>query len=138
MVLIIILLFVLVYYFFFTTSETRPDTFANKRFFEKFTKTEITPDIKNIYCYSNEIGFDAVYRMKFNCNREAVKTIASNLQLEKSEKPDEGLIGGEPVGWDDAVVRTVLPYRKEDGRRNFWFLWYDSTHQQAYFLKFDS
>lgn len=135
--LLIVVTLVLVYYFLFITSETRPDTIANKRFFSHFTKTPVTEDVKNIYCYSNEIGFDASYRMVFNCKPETVSTIIENLQLIKSNKLDEGLMSLEPEWWSDSVVKTVLPYIKEGNRRNFWYLWYDSAHQQAYFLQFD-
>ena len=62
----------------------KPDTKNNKERFADFLKIEITPDIKDIYCFDDAIGIDADYMFSFNqknssrlasgCIEESLKT----------------------------------------------------------------
>ena len=56
----------------------KADTKYNKKRFLDFLKVEITPDIKNIYCFDDAIGIDASYQFSFNCND---KTVADTSKI---------------------------------------------------------
>lgn len=44
---------------------------------------EITPDVKNIYCFDDAIGQDADYMFSFNCNSETATKIINYHSLMK-------------------------------------------------------
>src|SRR5690554_3575712 len=59
----------------------KPDTKFNKERFKDFLQVDITPDIKNIYCFDDAIGIDADYMFSFNCDTTTARKI-----IERSEE----------------------------------------------------
>lgn len=57
-----------------------PDTRFNKKRFSEFFGFYPTQDVKNIYCYADELGIDHDSQFAFNCDTETVTKIISFLK----------------------------------------------------------
>lgn len=134
-----------------------PDTKFNKKRFFEFFRVYPTPDVKNLYCYADQMGIDASYWLAFECNDSTVKKIIDNLQLKPDKqyafimdmqgkvidsipKDGERLSGGlnsQPAfWWDTTFIKHSEPYgRTEDAL--CWYLWHDTKNNKVYFLTFD-
>ncbi|HYH16000.1 MAG TPA: hypothetical protein VD794_12300, partial [Flavisolibacter sp.] len=92
-----------------------PDTRYNRKRFAEFFGFAPTADVKNLYCYADEMGIDHKYQFAFNCDTVTVNRITSQLQLKKQNKPDNfssGLWHSFPW-WDSATIETLAPYQKK-------------------------
>jgi len=136
---------------------TRADTDLNKKRFKKFFNFAPSPDIKYLYYYSEEIGFDASYWFSFQCHDSTIEKIINNLGLvlddgatfikyeDGSYKsiPERGIpfYGGlntHPVfWWDTAFIKKSVPFVKKEDTLH-WYLCYDGVSHRAYFLFFDT
>src|SRR5438034_981648 len=63
-----------------------PDAEANKLLFKEFMGFTPTADIKNIYCFNNDIGIDADYEFAFTCADSSINKIVKYLNLTKTSK----------------------------------------------------
>jgi len=115
-----------------------PDTESNKKRFEEFFNFYPSPDVKNIYCFADELAFDHSYQFSFNCDKSTINKIVSELKLSLAYEPNNysEYLQREFFWWDRECVKEIPPYFKEDDR-NYWFLWYDTTNNKAYYIAFD-
>jgi hypothetical protein len=116
----------------------QPDTKANKKRFSDFLKVELTPDIKNIYCYGDAIGIDASYQFSFDCDTATVSRIISinQLSLDTLGRNDGSGISREFEWWNMQTISRLQLYSWNKGSyfKNFW---YDEAEGKAYFLDYD-
>ena len=122
-------------------SET-PDTKSNKKHFREFLKINITPDIKNIYCFDDAIGQDADYMFSFNCDSLTTKKIIELHELKK-----DSTTGNNPESlqhdffwWDKKKIQNLESYSwssNNEGKNVHKLFWYDKPNQQAYYFEYD-
>jgi hypothetical protein len=115
-----------------------PDSKFNKKRFKDFLKVEVTPDVKSIYCFGDELGIDASYQFSFTCDTLTLKKIIQTNHLEKELNPENyGVnIGNDFSWWDYSKLNRLTRFRWNEG--DFYrYLWYDTASQQAWFLDFD-
>jgi hypothetical protein len=116
-----------------------PDTRFNKKRFSEFFLFDPPRDVRNIYCYADEMGIDHDYQVAFNCDTSTIRKIVSNLDLKTGTHPDNngsGLWHRFPW-WDSAKIETLKPYFKKGDHETYWYLWYDTSQQKAYYFSFD-
>ncbi|MFL5740424.1 MAG: hypothetical protein ACJ75B_09425 [Flavisolibacter sp.] len=117
----------------------KPDTrFNNKRFLEFFGFAP-TEDVKQLYCYADEIGIDNDYQFSFTCDTSTVAKITNNLKLSKADQPENfssGLWHSFPW-WDSTSITVLKPYYKKGDHEKYWYLWYDQAKSKAYYFEFD-
>jgi hypothetical protein len=116
-----------------------PDTKYNRKRFTEFFLFSPTEDVKNLYCYADEMGIDHKYQFSFNCSLATINRIINNLKLEKgttSENRGIGLWVKFPW-WDAALIETLDPYYNKGEHKAYWYLWYDGANQKAYYFSFD-
>lgn len=119
-----------------------PDTRFNKQRFSEFFGFYPTADVKNIYCYSDQMGIDASFWFAFECNDTTFKKIKQNLQL---QEPDTSRIlpggsDGREVSmpwWDTAYINKNHSYDAQRGDL-YWYLWYDRKKGKVYLYTFDT
>lgn len=115
-----------------------PDTRFNKKRFTEFFGFDPTPDITNLYCYSDELGIDASYYFSFKCNETTVQKIRKDLKLAHDLAAID--LSGFHLNydwWDNDKLKTIKPLTRQDGSL-YWYLWYDEESGQVYFLTFDT
>ncbi|MDR2235549.1 MAG: hypothetical protein LBE92_05460 [Chryseobacterium sp.] len=125
-----------------TFNSDRPDTEANKKNFRNFIKVDITPDVKNIYCFDDAIGQDADYMFSFSCNPETAEKIIERHRLVK-----DSLRGNNQDGlqddffwWDKKKINELESYSwdsNHEGKNFHKIFWYDHEHQKAYYFEYD-
>jgi hypothetical protein len=116
-----------------------PDTKYNRKRFTEFFLFSPTEDVKNLYCYADEMGIDHKYQFSFNCSPATINRIINNLKLEKgttSENRGIGLWVKFPW-WNAALIETLDPYYNKGEHKAYWYLWYDGANQKAYYFSFD-
>ena len=59
----------------------KSDTKFNKERFTDFLKVDLSPDIKNIYCFDDAIGIDADYMFSFNFDTTTARRIIEKHQF---------------------------------------------------------
>lgn len=119
-----------------------PDTEANKKNFRHFLKVDITPDVKNIYCFDDAIGQDADYMFSFNCDSLTVNRIIDMHELKK-----DSLLGNNQDGlqhdffwWDKKRINQLPSYSWDsdnEGKNLHKLFWFDSKNQKAYYFVYD-
>ena len=116
-----------------------PDTKFNKRRFNEFFKFEPTPDVKEIYCYADEMGIDHDYQFSFYCDTTSLNKIVRSLFLVKGDRPTEFGSGlwHDFFWWDKEKILTLTPYSRKGGHKSYLYLWYDKSKQKAYYFEFD-
>lgn len=110
-----------------------------KKGFQNFSWFDPPSDVKNIYCYADEMGVDHDYQFSFNCDTTTVNRIISNLDLKAGiikEDNGSGLWHDFPW-WDSSKIETLIPFSKKDEHEAYWYLWYDTPKQKAYYFSFD-
>lgn len=118
----------------------QPDTENNKQRFSDFLQIEITPDIRNIYCFDDAIGLDADYMFAFNCNFYTSQKIIETHQLKlDSVNSDNGFgLQHDFEWWDKERLAQLDKYIwTDESQRYFKYYWYDSVNEKAYFFEFD-
>lgn len=121
----------------------KPDTEANKKNFREFLKVDITPDVKNIYCFDDAIGQDADYMFSFSCNSITAQKIIDRLELKK-----DSLLGNNPESfqndffwWDKKRINELPSYSWQSNLENkknvYKLFWYDEKNQKAYYFEYD-
>jgi hypothetical protein len=116
-----------------------PDTKFNRKRFSEFFKFEPTADVKNIYCYADEMGIDHDYQFAFNCDTSTAKKIVSSLNLKLGEVMDNNSsnLWHNFPWWDSAKIETLKPFFRKGDHETYWYLWYDTSKQKAYYFEFD-
>ena len=125
-----------------TFDSEKPDTEANKKNFRNFLKVDITPDVKNIYCFDDAIGQDADYMFSFSCN-----SITAQKIIEKHELKKDSLLGNNPDGlqddffwWDKKKLKELESYSwdsKNEGKNVHKIFWFDNKNEKAYYFEYD-
>jgi len=116
-----------------------PDTKFNKKRFSEFFMFEPTPDVKNIYCYADEMGIDHDYQFSFNCDTTTINKIIANLRLNKGVIDDNNGSGfwHSFSWWDSSKIETITPFSRKGEHETYWYLWYDTSQRKAYYFSFD-
>lgn len=116
-----------------------PDTKFNKKRFSEFFMFKPTSDVKNIYCYADEMGIDHAYQFSFNCSIVTINKIVSNLNLKKGIIDDTNGSGlwHNFSWWDSSRVEALTPFSKKGVHEDYWYLWYDALNRKAYYFSFD-
>ncbi|WP_250149325.1 hypothetical protein [Flagellimonas sp. 389] len=117
----------------------KPDTENNKKRFKDFLKIEISPDVKNIYCFDDAIGIDADYMFAFNCNEKTSKKIVEvhNLSIDPLNSDNGFGMQHDFAWWDKERIENLKKYSWTDGNKYFKYYWYDKENEKAYFFDFD-
>ena len=117
----------------------RPDTKFNKERFTDFLKVELTPDIKNIYCFDDAIGIDADYMFSFNCDTTTARKIIEKLQLKLDKETTDYAFGLQHDfdWWDKKKIEKLDLYSWQGDHQYFKYFWYDKAEQKAYYFDFD-
>lgn len=119
-----------------------PDTETNKKNFRNFIKVDITPDVKNIYCFDDAIGQDADYMFSFSCNSKTAERIIELHQLIK-----DSIRGNNSKGlqhdffwWDKNMIDKLESFSwnsNTEGKNFHKLFWYDDEQQKAYYFEYD-
>ena len=116
----------------------KPDTENNRQRFRDFLKVELTPDVKNIYCFDDAIGIDASYMFGFNCDPATSEKI---IEMNDLKIDTAGTAVFTPQyefkWWNDLRVACLQRYSWTDGQQYFKYYWYDANEKKAYFFDFD-
>jgi hypothetical protein len=120
--------------------DTKPDTKFNKQRFQEFFGFYPTPDVKNIYAHSDELGIDASYYFAFECADSTVEKIKRSLSL-SVDTTGMGFSGGLNLSptfwWDTVAIQQIKPFSRQ--RENlYWYLWFDKVKRKVYFMTFDT
>src|SRR5688572_5773013 len=117
----------------------KPDTENNKQRFRDFLKIEITPDVKNIYCFDDAIGIDADYMFAFGCDPSTSLRIieANELKLDTSNTDNGFSMQHDFKWWKKERIAKLNKYSWTNGNQYFKYYWYDEENGKAYFFDFD-
>jgi hypothetical protein len=116
-----------------------PDTKFNKERFKDFLQVELTPDVKNIYCFDDAIGIDADYQFSFNCDSSTARRIIEkhNLSLDKETTDYAFGMQNDFPWWDKKKIEKLDLYSWKGERQYYQYFWYDAKEQKAYYFDFD-
>ena len=117
----------------------KPDTKFNIERFKDFLKVNLSPDIKNIYCFDDAIGIDADYQFSFNCDTAPVRQIIeiNHLKLDKITTDYAFGLQNDFAWWDKKKIEKLDLFSWHGDNQYFKFFWYDKTEQKAYYFDFD-
>ena len=117
----------------------QPDTKHNKERFKDFLKVDLTPDVKNIYCFDDAIGIDAGYQFSFNCNPETAKRIIETNQLKRDKETTDYAFGlqNDFAWWNKKKIEKLDLYSWQGDHQYFKYFWYDKADHKAYYFDFD-
>jgi hypothetical protein len=117
----------------------KPDTKFNKERFTDFLKVDLSPDIKNIYCFDDAIGIDADYMFSFNCDTTTARRIIEKHQLKLDKETTDYAFGLQHdfEWWDKKKIEKLDLYSWQGDHQYFKYFWYDKTEQKAYYFDFD-
>jgi hypothetical protein len=117
----------------------KPDTENNKKRFKDFLKIEITPDVKNIYCFDDPIGIDTDYMFSFDCDSSTSKKIieVNNLKVDSINEDNGFNMQHDFNWWNKKRIAKLKKYSWTNGDRYFKYYWYDKENGKAYFFDFD-
>jgi len=115
----------------------RADTKYNKQRFKEFIKIELTPDIKNIYCWGDFLGVDYSVQFSFSCDPTTIKKIIEKKGLTLNNEDNYNLaFSYEFDWWKKEEITKMKPYMK-DVNGDYWqYLWYDKTNSIAYYNEY--
>ena len=117
----------------------KPDTKFNKERFKDFLQVDLTPDIKNIYCFDDAIGIDADYMFSFNCDSTTARKIIEKHHLKLDKETTDYAFGLQHdfEWWDKKKIEKLDLYSWQGDNQYFKYFWYDRTEQKAYYFDFD-
>lgn len=117
----------------------KPDTQNNQKRFKDFLQIEITPDIKNIYCFDDAIGIDADYMFSFECSSSTSNEIIEvhGLTIDTVNADNGFGLQHDFDWWDKKRIAELKKYSWTNGDRHFKYYWYDEENGKAYFFDFD-
>lgn len=116
----------------------KPDTENNKKRFKDFLKVEITPDVKNIYCFDDAIGIDSDYMFAFNCDKSTSRKIIEvhDLTIDTLNLDNGFGMQHDFEWWDKKRIKKLQKYSWTNGNQHFKYYWYDKKNEKAYFFDF--
>lgn len=120
-----------------TFDSYKADSEFNKKRFSQFIQVERTADIKNIYCYADEIGIDALYQFSFNCAPLTAQTIINKHKLVADTTNQPPQFQREFSWWNIQQLNAMPHYIHNHHDTYFQYFWYDSATQQAWYLDYD-
>jgi hypothetical protein len=117
----------------------KSDTKFNKERFKDFLKVDLTPDIKNIYCFDDRIGIDADYMFSFNCDTTTARKIIEKHQLKIDKETTDYAFGLQHDfdWWDKKKIEKLDLYSWQGDHQYFKYFWYDKTEKKAYYFDFN-
>lgn len=118
------------------------DTESNKKNFRNFLKVEITPDVKNIFCFDDAIGQDADYMFAFDCNSITLNKIIEEHLLTRASVSHNDASGlqHEFPWWNKEKLKTLPTYSWNSdgtGKNLHKLFWYDDKNGKAYYFEYD-
>lgn len=116
----------------------QPDTKFNKERFKDFLQVDLTPDIKNIYCFDDAIGIDADYQFSFNCDTSTAARIIKKHSLTLDKETTDYAFGlqNDFPWWDKKKIEKLELHSWKDDQYYKYF-WYDTKEQKGYYFDFD-
>lgn len=110
----------------------RPDTSNHKKRFKDFLKIEITPDVKNIYCFDDAVGIDADYMFAFNCDSTTSRKIIEvhNLTIDTLNANNGFGLQNDFEWWDKERISALKKYSWTNGDQYFKYYWYDKENKR--------
>lgn len=115
----------------------QPDTRFNQKRFTEHLQLPCPPDVRQLYCYTDELGLDTKYLFSFRCTPATFRRLVAQNQL----RPDS--VRTDPSGllrpfawWPEGAERGLTAYWRTDREQWFQYLWYDARQQRAYYLEF--
>jgi hypothetical protein len=117
----------------------KPDTENNKQRFRDFIKVELSPDVKNIYCFDDAVGIDADYMFAFECDPATSEKIieTNHLTIDTVNMDNAFGLQDDLPWWDKKRIEQLQKYSWTDGKQYFKYYWYDRENKKAYFFDFD-
>jgi hypothetical protein len=115
------------------------DTKFNRERFLEFLKVELTPDVKKIYCFNDNVGIDADYQFSFHCNAETAIRIIEKHKLTLDTTTTDYAFGLQDnfAWWDKEKIAKLRLYSRIGEHGYYQYFWYDETEQKAYYFDFD-
>ncbi len=122
-----------------TFNSYTPDTKFNKKRFEEFFGFAPTEDVKEIYCFADEMGIDSKYLFSFKCDPSTKNKIVDRLHLTKGNQVDNFSRGlwQSFAWWDSVKIETLPPYYLKTENRDYQYLWFDEKKNAVYYISFD-
>ncbi|MDU1892913.1 MAG: hypothetical protein E6767_19710 [Dysgonomonas sp.] len=115
----------------------KADTKNNKGKFKDYLKVDLTPDVKDIYCFGDFIGIDSSVYFSFTCDSTTIQRIIDRNNLVLSDSYDRGLsLNYNFTWWDEEKIAKIRPYKTDEGGNLIQYLWYDKENKKAYYQKF--
>jgi hypothetical protein len=116
-----------------------PDTKFNKMRFKDFLQVDISPDVKNIYCFGDAIGIDADYQFAFNCDTTTAGKIIEKHKMTLDTTTIDLAFGlqNDFDWWSKKKIKTLNLYSFHIEDRYYQYFWYDNAEQKAYYFDFD-
>lgn len=116
-----------------------PDTKFNKKRFEEFFGFAPTSDVKEIYCFGDQMGIDSKFQFSFRCDTATKNRIVKNLALIRTNRPDNSSSGlwKEFSWWDTGKITSINPYRYEVEHKYYRYLWFDDTTYRLHYIEYD-
>jgi len=117
----------------------KPDTRANIRGFERIVNVPKSDDVKDIYFFADEFGFDPTYQFSFTCDISTIKKIVAAHKLNritgKEVNPHFGT-GQEFKWWNKEKVEALnLHWNRYDSiAYKVVDVWYDEKNSKGYFV----
>lgn len=117
----------------------KPDTRSNISGFNNIVDVPKTDDIKDIYFFADEFGFDPLYQFSFSCNMATIYRIVNRHDLTQVQrKEDDFYLGvGQQFNWWDCKYVDSLDLhwsRFDSSVYQVTDLWYDAKNSKGYFL----
>lgn len=75
----------------------------------------------------------------FSCDTTTINKIVSKLSLRRGTLSDNYGSGlwHNFSWWDSAKIEKLKPYFKKGEHETYWYLWFDTSKQKAYYFEFD-
>lgn len=117
----------------------KPDTRSNISGFKNIVDVPKTEDIKDIYFFADELGFEPLYQFSFTCKPSTIVNIINRHHLTKVQKRENDYyngVGQQFKWWDRLHVDSLnLHWKRFDSTaNNVKELWFDPKNSKGYFL----
>ena len=125
--------------YYLTIDNDKPDTKANKLYFQRRFKMKITDDVKNLYCEESFGILDGSQEMTFVCDSQTINKIIKQLGLSQ-----EGNLSNSSFGSllrkSESEINKLRPFYSKPGSDHYcyYFLWYNKTNKHAFFQSYDT
>lgn len=116
----------------------KADTKYNKKRFEEYIEVELSPDVKEIYCFGDFIGIDYKVLFSFTCDTTTIRKIINKKKLELTDdNTDNGLIFIDNfTWWNKSKIEKIRAFKNGKENEFLQYLWYDNDSKKAYYEEF--